>query len=252
VWRNLGGGGHGAAPSSARARSLRTLGRVLEPAVLDRAEELRLEEEVLEARGVDPHVALLDLRRRVGAVRGSGRWWRGLHSGRSAGHGAGGAIGGRRCGGGARPGAHLLRLGGVALEDLLLLVVDQLLLAGGHGSGVRHVCWARGLCRALRCCRATGLWFERWVRPQGMMCVPGAAARGLGFQEGGRREPKSLTGFPRRAARARRIRSQYSAGATVEELPERADVCGRRRAAAAPRPRGALQARRARPPPPAL
>jgi hypothetical protein len=85
---------------------------------------------------------------------------------------------------GGKPGAHLLRLGGVALDDLLLLVVDQLLLAGGRGSGVRHVCWACGLCRALRCCRATGLWFRGWVRPRGMMCVPGAVALVFKREEG--------------------------------------------------------------------
>jgi hypothetical protein len=35
---------------------------VLEPAVLDGSQQLRLEQEVLEAAAVDAHVALLDLR----------------------------------------------------------------------------------------------------------------------------------------------------------------------------------------------
>jgi hypothetical protein len=38
-----------------------TFGGMLKTAVLDGAQELGLQQEILEPRGVDPHVALLDL-----------------------------------------------------------------------------------------------------------------------------------------------------------------------------------------------
>ena len=74
AWSKVGGGGEAASaaaggvrlPAAASPSRRLTLGGMLEAAVLDGAQQLGLEQEVLEAAAVDAHVALLHLQRPAG------------------------------------------------------------------------------------------------------------------------------------------------------------------------------------------